>query len=82
MTWKAVLTREALVRDFTGVFVYLENILVSIVFCLQRLRRVCILLGSRKKLEAGKMLENAAQSHRPMHDVFVSAFLLFSTNNF
>jgi hypothetical protein len=43
--------------------------------------------GSRKKLEAGKMLENAAEFPPPnarctMHDVFVSAFLLFSTNNF
>jgi len=36
----------------------------------------------QKKLEAGKMLENEDNPHRPMHDVFGSAFLLFSTNNF
>jgi hypothetical protein len=32
ITWRMLLTQEALVRDFTGVFVYIENILVSIVF--------------------------------------------------
>ena len=36
----------------------------------------------KKKLEAEKMLENEDNPHRPMHDVFGSAFLLFSTNNF
>jgi hypothetical protein len=38
--------------------------------------------GSSKKLKSGKMLEMQRNPHRSMHDVFGSAFLLFSTNNF
>jgi hypothetical protein len=38
--------------------------------------------GSRKNSKPEKCLKMQRNSHRPMHDVFGSAFLLFSTNNF
>ena len=36
----------------------------------------------QRKLEAEKILENLAESPRPMHDVFSSACLLLSINDF